>query len=44
MDTVGTERVGQTERAALTYILYQVGNRELAGSYYITHEAQPGAL
>ena len=40
----GKERVGQTERAALTYIHYYVENRQQVGSRCITQGAQSGDL
>ena len=40
----GTERVGQIERVALTYIHHHVLSRQLVGSCYTPWGAQPGAL
>ena len=42
--TWGKERVGQTEKAALTCIHYHVSNRQLVGSCCAAQAAQSGAL
>ena len=40
----GKERLGQTEREALTYVHYQVQNGQMVGGCSIAQGAQPDAL
>ena len=44
MNTVGKERVGQTERVALTYIQCRVLNRQFVGSSCTTQGAQSSSV